>query len=116
MLITDFQQNISLPLAPQERGRWWYANARFQCIVLEVYAQYRDAEGTLRTKYFAFLCGCLEHSSLVATRMLEEVLKELVGPHIHHVDLWSDCGSYEIAACACVVVVRKFAVRCSWNY
>ena len=57
MLITDFQQNISFPLAPQEGGRWWYANAQCQCIVLGVYAEYRDSEGTLRTKCFAFLCG-----------------------------------------------------------
>ncbi len=62
----------------------------------------------------------------MAVLMLDEVLRELVGPHIHHVDVWSDCGahfrSYEIAAWACVTVVRKYSVgcgsvfSCAWNY
>ncbi len=62
----------------------------------------------------------------MATLMLDEVLRELVGPHIHHVDVWSDCSahftSYEIAAWACVTVVRKYSVdrgsvfSCAWNY
>jgi hypothetical protein len=29
-MLYDFKQHISLPLAPQEGGKWWYAKARTQ--------------------------------------------------------------------------------------
>jgi len=47
LLLYDYKQNISLPLAPSEGGGWWYANGRTQTTCFGTYALWRDEDGTL---------------------------------------------------------------------
>jgi hypothetical protein len=111
----DFKENNSFPCGPEEGGDWFWATAREGVSTLGFFVTYVDAAGDLVEEYYLYVSQYLDHTSVYACVVLDDLLSRLPMELFSELHLWADCGphfrSYEFAGHLLTVVHRRHALK-----
>ena len=91
----DFGQSRTLPMGPQEGGRWWYANARLSVNVLVFYVW---GSNVAIPGYYTHLSDVLNHTPDYAIACLEDLSGRFSLHGVTDLALWADVGTHFRAA------------------
>jgi hypothetical protein len=93
LIISDFKQNILLPLRRNYTGRNFYKN--LQATVLTFLVYYRDGEQNLCSRTFTYTSHILNHDAHIASECFKRVIKNIlqsICKKLKRVFLFSDNG------------------------
>jgi len=121
LIVIDWKENGSLPLASTETGDMFWTKERKEFSIFGA-CVYQNVGGCVRVKKCLFATEILDHDVSMSTLMVDEVLQHHVVnlPIVKRISFWSDCGphfrAYQFLGHVEEVWVPKYKCTIRINY